>query len=848
MTTSATITRTLTDTTARESTSATTSYAYAHYQLSQPLTSATQVNVSMSGSGGATAADFVSGTFQYRIGSGPWITTSTNGPITLNAGHSTFDLRVELADDALAETGEGVTFVVSQTAATVGITDSYWVPAQVDILDPVGEGASAFARTILASSTVAGVEGSTNAKAIYSINGDNSGNYAAAEVKVSVTTGLGGSSTADYTTLYYNVGTGDTAFTNNGLITIPATVTSFSLSASIPSDGLAESGEQLLFTVSQTANSIGLVNSWSVQSIVDLNDPADAGANVHTRTITAGATQTGVEGTVTPAMATYDMAYGLLGGGYAADVVKVGIMTGLGGSSTADYQNFSYSLDGTTWATVDANGLVTIPASSTAELHLRADVVSDQLAEAGEQLVFTVSQTAVGPSLTNSWWVPSTVNIRDADGTGATAISRTIVADSTVTGIEDSTTSRAQANYAFLDSATGTGYADAQVKVGIVTGLGGSSTADYENFKYSLDGSNWSSVPTNGLVTILSTATQLSLRADVKSDQISESSEQLMFTVSNTGSSPAITDSWWVPNVVNLQDAVGTGAVAYARHIAVGATTTGMEGADNWTTNTAPAIATFNVTYDGGGTVINYGATEVHVSMFGAGGASAVDYSGFMYRMGTSGSWLPVLSDGLITIPASSTSFQLASLALTDSISETGEGITFAVSQTANSIGLVDSWWVANTADLADVAAVYTVMTGGVGSDIFTGTSAREMFTIPAGTSLIQTLSADSFDIINGFAANGATAPDLIDLPITVTGVLNQLPNTAAGIILALGSTIPSLFTGGNVAIYPVTGTGGADVFVAIDSNANDDWDPATDTVIKLAGITDGPLTTADFG
>ena len=845
------------------------SWAYAHYSLDQALTSATQINVSMIGSGGATAADFGVNSFQYQIGTfnapGPWTTTSNNGPITLNAGHTNFNLRVLVASDNLAETGEGVTFVVSQTAASVGLINSYWVPAQVDIFDPIGKGASALPRTIMATGTVPGEEdmtpglsSGTAAQAIYSIDGGAAAGYADAQVKLSVTTGLGGSSTADYTALYYSFNGGATsAFNNNALITIPATATSITLSASLLSDDLTESGEQLLFTVSQTANSIGLVNSWAVQNIVDLKDPANAGANVHTRTITADTVQTGIEGTgtTTPAMATYKMEYGVPGGGHATDVVKVGILTGLGGSSAADYTNFSYSVNGGgTWTlAASTNYLATIPAASTAQLFLRAEVNSDLIAEAGEQLVFTVSQTAIGPSLTNSWWVPSTVDIRDANGTGATAISRTITAGSPVTGIEGSLTTLARANYNLVDGATGTGYSNAVVKVGIVTGLGGSSTADYTDFSFTYSwtsgggGSTTALVDSSGLVTIPASATSFYLSAKVASDLISESSEQLMFTVSNTGASPAITDSFWVPNIVNLQDAPGTGAVANPRHIIVDTlATTGMEGSSDWNINTSPAIATFTVTYDGGAG--SYGDTEVHVSMFGAGGASAADYSSsvFKFREGTPGNYTPWADvvNGLVTVHSAATSFQLASLALTDQIAETGEGITFAVSQTAKSIGLVDSWWVTSTADIADVAAVYTIMTGANGADIFTGTSAREMFTIPGGSSLLQTGGFNSFDRIDNYVVGS----DKIDLPITVTGILSQVSGlTADNLILLLTPAIPTLYVPGGQQVVVYTVTDSLDRYLAIDSDGTSGWNPLTDTFIRLVGLT-GTLTTADFG
>ena len=841
----ATISRVLGDLTVRESTNSpvANNYAVAHYFLDQALTSATTVNVSVSGTGGATTADYDITTFQYRMGSGPWQNASNNSPITINAGFQTFDLQVKIKPDSLAETGEGVSFVVSQTAATVGIINSWYVPAQVDIQDPVGQGASAYERTITAAGTETGVEGGAQAKAIYNISGGGVGalDYSDTQVKISITPGLGGSTTADYGAISYNVGGSDLPVANDGLITIPATATNFYLSTVVTPDNFAESAEQLLFTVSQTTSSVGLVNSWAVQNTVSLQDSPTSGVNVHSRTITTGTTVPGVEQTApatggTHARADYVITDGVAGGGYAADVVKVGILTGLGGSSTADYSNLEYSFNaGASWVSV-SSGQITIPAIAVASLSLRAVVNYDTLAEAGEQLVFTVSQTTTGPSLTDSWWVPSTVDIRDADGTGAAAISRTITVKDTVTGVERNSDNTggvaATANYNLVDSSSGTGHADAVVRVGIV-GLGGASAADYvagnlSTFSYSFDDfANFTTVNPTGLVTILGSANKFSLRVELTSDTISESSEQLMFTVANTGTSPAITNSFWVPNIVNLQDAPGTGAVAFPRTITAGATTTGMEG------STTPASATFNVSYDGGGVnPTQYANTDVRVSMYGAGGANAADYlTGSKLQYDVGAGWLNVPDSGVISIPKTAASFQLSRLVgPNDSIAETGEGITFTVSQIASSVGLVDSWWVTNTADLADVAAVYTVSTGGAGSDHFTGTSAREMFVIAAGKSLAQT---GQFDWISGGIATGLTSGDLISVGAPVTAIADY-PGTG----YSEGSLLLDLAGAGTQSAaamavgYEVIGT---DLYLVINTDNGTTFN-AADTLIKVVG------------
>ncbi len=817
------------------------SYAVAYYSLSSALATSTSVNVSVSGTGGANAADY-SG-FQWRMGVDAdnlaW-TSVSGASITLNAGYTDFQLRVLVSQDSVTEIGEGVSFVVAQNNASVGLSGSYWVPAQVDITDPRGTGGSAFSRTITKGTTTPGTEGSTAATANYTISGGGLGNpnladYAATEVQVSITTGLGGSTAADYTAFRYNIGGPDVTIANNGLITIPASVTSFSLSAVLATDTLAEANEQLLFTVSQTNNSVGLINSWSVQNTVDLVDAAGTGVNTTSRTISAGTTTPGVEG-VTAARANYTLAPTP---GTAAAEVRVGILTGLGGSSTADYTQLRYNVDGVNDVTIANNGLITIPATATS-FSLSAVIPTDSYAEASEQLIFTVAQTTTNLALSDSWWVPSIVDLQDAAGFGAAAQSRTITAGTATPGVEGGTAARAA--YVLTGSGPGTGHADAQVRVGILTGLGGSSTADYAQLRYNVGGGDVT-IANNGLITIPGTVTSFSLSAVIGTDTYAEASEQLIFTVANTGASPALTDSWWVTSTVDLQDAQGAGASAYPRTITAGTPTTGMEGTVDWTVTPAPAKATFNVSYGGGGSVpADYAGTQVRVSMYGTGGANAADYSGFKYHMGTAaGGWLDVPVGGLITIDASATAFQLASYALTDSNTETGEGITFTVSQTASSVGLVDSWWVTSTADLADVAAIYTVLTGAGGQDRFTATGSREMFVIPSGSSLAQ---AGLFDTITGGIATGLTSGDLI----SVGGAQGTISAYATPASLAdEAALLASILAAGNgghaardIGYYAI----GADLYLVINTDGGATFN-AGDALIKIVG--GGAYTPADI-
>ena len=540
-------------------------------------------------------------------------------------------------------------------------------------------------------------------------------------------------------------------------------------------------------------------------------------------------------------------------------------MYGLGGAAAADYTgNLQYKLAGGSWGDVPAGGLITIPNTHTS-FQLGILIATDSLTETSEAISFNVAQTTSSVGLVNSWWVPNTVNLQDAPGTGAAALLRTITADApTATAVEGSATpaiATFSVSYDPTDVVVDTAdYASTQVRVNMY-GLGGAAAADYTGvFNYRIGtGGAWSSVPANGLITIQSTATQFQLSQAIVTDSLSEASEGISFNVAQTTSSIGLVDSWWVPSTVNIQDAQGTGAMALPRTITTTSPTiTGMEG--------STATATFSVLYDPTDVVVDtadYASTQVRVSMYGLGGATPSDYltGDLLWHIGTTpGGWSTVPGNGLITIPSTATLFQLAMEIKTDTIAETSEGIAFNVAQTTSSIGLVDSWFVQRTVDLADVTSIYTTVTGAIGPDHFTATGNPDMFVIPHGTSKafadgatgLPGIAGDTgafnsgelFDTITGFTAG----TDKIDLTNTVTSlVVKGTAATEEALLTALNAPGFNVFLGaGVVGYYTVTPAGWpANVYFLVDANGDNGWYPGVDTFIKIVG--GGSVTTADF-
>jgi hypothetical protein len=389
-------------------------------------------------------------------------------------------------------------------------------------------------------------------------------------------------------------------------------------------------------------------------------------------------------------------------------------------------------------------------------------------------------------------------------------------------------------------------------------GLGGATAADYTgSFGYRIGGVEKGAVPGTGLITINSTDTTFELYRAIATDSLSEASEGIAFNVAQTTSSIGLVDSWWVQSTVDLQDARGTGTMAQPRTITtIAPTITGMEG--------STATATFNVSRDGASNdPLDYASSQVRVSMYGLGGATPADYTTgeLLWHEGTTpGGWSTVPSNGLITIQNTATVFQLGMAIKTDSIAETSEGIAFNVAQTTSSIGLVDSWFVQRTVDLADVTSIYTTVTGAIGPDHFTATGNPDMFVIPHGTSKafadgatgLPGIAGDTgafnsgelFDTITGFTAG----TDKIDLTNTVTSlVVKGTAATEEALLTALNAPGFNVFLGaGVVGYYTVTPAGWpANVYFLVDANGDNGWYPGVDTFIKIVG--GGSVTTADF-
>ena len=810
--------------------------AIASYSLGSPLASSTTVRATVTGQPATAGEDYTAASFSYHMGvtvNDPWTLVPSDGMIILNAGYSNFQLKVDTLTDTLTEPSDALDFVVSQTAGSLGITDSWWVSSFVHLVDVAGPNLAT--HSIYAVQDDTPVPEGNHAMATYLVDNGSVGLGAASVVNVSV---VGWPASADdYSALQFRTGTGiapayDGAgwvAVTDGHIALPLGTTNFQLRVAVAVDTLTEPNEAIAFVVSQTSDSVGIIDSWWVPNVIQLADTAGTGASVHLHSISAAATTSADEGGIASAIYNIDGTGGL---GAPADV-NVSVV-GQPATAGTDFGLLHYEskVGANSW--VDHGNVtgtsVTLPAGTT-QFRLSVPVLTDNLAEPNEAVAFVVSQTAASLGITESWWVSALVPLVDQAGTGTRVAPHSISAAATTPAAEGGT---ASAIYN-IDGTGGLG-APADVNVSVV-GQPATAGTDFGALHYesTVGAGSWvdHGVVTGTSVTLPTGTTQFRLSVPVLTDHVTDPNEAVAFVVSQTTDSLGITDSWWLPSVVNLIDADSTGAQIILHTIsAVEGSPPAVEGSE--------AIATYQV--DAGGltnsTTVNVTVAGLNATA-GTAGSAGTDYSGFSYRLGTGGGWTAITSGDAIALPSGTANFQLKVDVAIDTLTETNESVLFTVAQSSASIGLVGSWYVPSSISFADL--VTNTFTGAVGADIFTATANNDVFVIPAGTSLAQT---GKFDTITALSTT-----DRIDVP---GGILSDRTVWEG---LAAGSNVASWLTGlgtqtswsgyaaGELHVYRFT-DGSAGIWINTDNNTS--FDLATDTFIVLVGAQS--LTAAQIG
>ncbi|MCR9686793.1 calcium-binding protein [Vibrio antiquarius] len=339
--------------------------------LSNASEAETQVELGLN-LGDTEAGDL--GILEYNTGSG-WVAVPNDGVVTVPAGQTEFDVRIASIDDAVYEGPEdfsvtvtGIGAVQGSDTGTATIVDDGSGPGP----DPDDDRPSV---TITDAGTIN--EGDTaNFKVTLS-------NASEAETQVELGLNLGDTEAGDLSTLEYNTGSGWVAVPNDGVVTVPVGQTEFDVRIASIDDAVYEGPEDFSVTVT----GIGAVqgSDTGTATIVDDGtgpgpDPDDDRPNVYIVEDSVGVN----EGT--------DAVYTVRLSATADIDVTVRLNTSTDGSNTAeadDIGSFVVTLaDGMTVVNANSDGTYTIPAGEK-ELKVTVPTTDDGVYEGDE--TFTVA-------------------------------------------------------------------------------------------------------------------------------------------------------------------------------------------------------------------------------------------------------------------------------------------------------------------------------------------------------------------------------------------------------------------------------------------------------------------------
>ena len=786
-------------------------YAVSEFTVSPKLTSATTVGASLIG---VSAADGAGPDFspKYEVHMDTLLTTASDNvwnlvtlnavagdTFVLNAGYTSFQLRTFVNTDKVQEFGDSVTFAVSQLSTSVGLDNSWYVANTINIKEP----------TVTPVKIELATPGKTLVNGVYETKVDEGH----AAVAIFNLTGSG----------------------SNGILANPYST-----------DG----------------------KTYVDVSVAGSGATPDAGSTLNDFGKLCYRTATDTNSFTTENLNS------------AGNGLKVG-------SSASDWTLVPTGLE------AHAGQIGLVPGTKAFELGVFVNI--DGKTEYHEAVTFAASQTADSNTIQDSWWVSGTVNLMDP-GSDGSAYPITPVA------IElDAANKTSQAGVPGANTNTDEGH-DAIAKFNFIDGnhgatsLGGLSTNSFDNtwlnvsvtgvgaipyttsiapydfgdLQYKASGSaSWGYVPTSGdhkgQISLAKDTTSFELKVTTHTDNITEYGSAVTFAVSQTADSNTLKDSWWVSGTVNINDPGSVGSSNPVNPVvielanvnkALGANTKVDEGQD--------AVAKFIFT-DGHSepTVKSLGddsisapaTTWLDVSVTGVGATPDAngqtnDFGDLYYRSHKGSAdtpWAKVEASGdhagQIGLSSGTDSFELKVATHIDDRIEYNSAVAFAVSQTADSITLKDSWWVSGTVNLVDAGSSDShTFVGGVGADLFTAhANVNEVFVITNGTSVLGPLTNNlyqgHFDTIDGLNVG-----DKIDFGfVEALTAANIKDNRADGFPFNLNGGSDGFFSEGKagmdsgkeVFVYKQ----GDDAYILADTNGSDHTVQLnSDVFIKITG------------
>ncbi|HHX8320923.1 TPA: Calx-beta domain-containing protein, partial [Vibrio alginolyticus] len=547
--------------------------------------------------------------------------------ISIPPGESDFTVSIDSIDDSVFEGPE--TFTLSGTTEE----QSTPVTGTATILDDgSGPGSNPDDDRPAVTMSDAGTvnEGETaNFKVTLS-------NASESTVQVELGLNLGDTEVGDLGTLEYNTGSGWVTVPNDGVVTVPAGQTEFDVRIAAIDDAVYEGPEDFSVTVT----GIGAVqgSDTGTATIVDDGsgpgpDPDDDRPNV---TISDAGTIN--EGD------TANFKVTLSNASEAETQLELGL--NLGDTEVGDLGTLEYNT-GSGWVAVPNDGVVTVPAGQT-EFDVRIASIDDAVYEGPED--FSVTVTGIGAVQGSD---TGTATIVD-DGTGPGPDPDDDRPSVTIT---DAGTINEGETANFKVTLSNASESTVQVELGL--NLGDTEVGDLGTLEYNT-GSGWVAVPNDGVVTVPAGQTEFDVRIASIDDAVYEGPEDFSVTVTGIGAVQG--SDTGTATIVDDGSGPGPDPDDDRPNVTISDAGTINEG----------ETANFKVTLS------NASESTVQVELgLNLGDTEAGDLGTLEYNTGSG--WVAVPNDGVVTVPAGQTEFDVRIASIDDAVYEGPEDFSVTV-------------------------------------------------------------------------------------------------------------------------------------------------------------------------
>ncbi|AEF23225.1 Ig-like domain-containing protein [Pseudomonas fulva] len=725
--------------------------------------------------GTATAGSDYNGTLTNQSFSNGVTYNAATGQVTVPAGVTSFTVTVPTVDDTVFEQAENFTLTVGGKTGTATIIDN-------DAAPTVGSVSSAV------DSSGGQVDEGDNA--VFTVNLTNASSTATTfSLALNAGTATAGS---DYngTLTNQSFSNGVTYNAANGTVTVPAGVTSFTVTVPTVDDTVFEPAENFTLTVGGKTGTATIVDNDAAPTIGTVSSAVDSSGGQVDEGDNAVFTVNLTNASSTPT--TFSLA---LNAGTAT--------AGSDYNGTLTNQSFS---NGVTYNA--ANGTVTVPAGVTT-FTVTVPTVDDTVSEPTENFTLTVGGKTGTATIVDNDAAPTIGTVSAAVDSSGGQVDE---GDNAVFTVNLTNASSTPTTFSLvLNAGTATAGSDYN---GTLTNQSFSNGVTYN--------------AANGTVTVPAGVTSFTVTVPTINDTVYEQTETFTLNVGGKVGTATIIDNDPVPTVSTVSSAVDSNGGQ-------------IDEGDN-------AVFTVNLT--------NTSSTPTTFSLaLNAGTATAgSDYNGTLTNQSFSNGVTYNAATGQVTVPAGVTSFTVTVPTIDDTVSEPTETFSLTVGGKTGTATIIDNDPVPTVSTVSSAVdnsggqvdegdnAVFTVNLTNASSTPTTFSLALNAGTATAGSDYNGTLTNQSFS--NGVtynAANGTvTVPaGVTSFTVTVPTIDDSVFEPAENFTLTVGGKTGTATIVDNDAA-PTVGS----VSSAVDSNGGqvDEGDNAVFTV-NLTNASSTPTT-----